>query len=135
MHKWRPDHPLQAEEGIVMPIAPVVLVLLAGLNQDEINALKDVARAHGTYYQGSVSFSSLPNGIVFVDTASGDPIGNPPDPADLASVTITGGTGSGWLIVMGSITITGDVSYSGVVYAANDILYRRTGIRPVTVRG
>lgn len=95
--------------------------------QDELSFLRSLAKASGTYYQGSQSFGSLPNGIIFVDTVSGNPIGNPPDAGDLAEVTITGGDASGWLIVMGKITIHGNVEYRGLVYAANDIVYRGTG--------
>lgn len=93
----------------------------------ELSVLKAMAQANGTYYQGTQSFNSLQDGITFVDTVSGNPIGSPADPSDLASVTITGGEASGWLIVMGSLVINGNVSYTGLIYAANDIVYRGTG--------
>jgi hypothetical protein len=97
------------------------------LTQDDLSLLKSLAKANGTYYQGTQSFGSLSNGITFVDTVSGNPIGNPPNASDLADVTITGANASGWLIVMGGITINGNVGYTGLVYAANDIVYRGTG--------
>lgn len=97
------------------------------LSQAELGGLKALAKANGTYYKGTQSFSSLPNGIVFVDTVSGNPIGSPPNASDLASVTITGATASGWLIVMGSLTMNGNVSYTGFVYVANDLILRGTG--------
>ena len=43
----------------------------------ELQALKAVARVRGTYYQGAVTFDGsrrIPDGVVFVDTATGQPI-------------------------------------------------------------
>ncbi len=92
--------------------------------QAELNALKALAKANGSYYQGTQSFTSaLPTGIVFVDTVSGNPIGNPPTASDLASVTLSGTTSSsGWLIVMGAVTVSGGATYTGLVYAADDLV-------------
>src|SRR5262249_54510060 len=60
----------------------------------EMSAFKALARAQGTYYQGSVTFDAsrrIPAGLIFVDTVSGQPI-SPGTPAtDLASVTVRDG--------------------------------------------
>ncbi len=100
--------------------------------QQELDMLKSMARANKTYwgpgqlgpvpgsYNGSVNFTSIPNGIVFIDTRSG----NPPsasNPSDLADVRITGELAGGWLIVMGSLDISGDTSYSGLIYVVDDL--------------
>jgi hypothetical protein len=42
-------------------------------------------------------------------------------------VKITGANNSGWIIVMGSLSIDGNVTYNGFVYAHNDLSYRGTG--------
>jgi hypothetical protein len=106
------------------------------LTPDELLALKGRAQASGTYFRpptgGALTFDAshpLPNGVVFVDTVSGSPIGTPPNAADLASVTINAASASGWLIVMGSITVAGtdSVAYTGLVYAANGLTYTNTG--------
>lgn len=120
------------------PSAPTTFNDLT-LTPDELNMLKDLAKAAGTYWgppnyagpstggtwNGSVNFGSttpLPNGVVFVDTRSG----NPPtssNVSDMADVRIsgTGGTYSGWLVVMGSIDLSGDATYNGLIYAADDL--------------
>ena len=96
----------------------------------QLAALKALAQQQGTYIQPTSSAQmglTLVNGLMFVDTVNGQDLGSPPDPARLASVKITGGNKSGWLIVMGSITIDGNVTYNGFVYAHNDLAYRGTG--------
>jgi hypothetical protein len=84
----------------------------------ELDALKAFAKANGTYYQGTVAFSSsnrIPNGIIYVDTVSGQNIdkdgANTTPTTDFASVTIArdaaldpSGILSGMLIVAGSIS-------------------------------
>ncbi len=97
------------------------------LSQGELNNLKAAAKANGTYYQGTVGLNPLPNGLVFVDTVSGNPIGNPPVASDLANVTVNGANSSGWLIVMGSLSINGNVHYHGLIYAADALNYYGTG--------
>lgn len=109
------------------------------LTPKNINLLKEMAKAAGTYwgppsyngpttggsYNGQLNFGSstpLPNGIVFIDTKSG----NPPSASnlsDLADVRISGSGNvySGWLIVMGSIDLSGDSTYNGLIYAADDL--------------
>src|SRR5262245_57431486 len=85
----------------------------------QLNALKEIARARGTYYQGSVTFNSsnpMPDGIIFVDTVSGNNITASTDSSDFAAVDIHGNAGSGpnnsfrgWIIVNGGIQISGNV--------------------------
>jgi hypothetical protein len=71
-------------------------------------------------------------GLVFVDTVDGQPLRSPPDDSQLANVKIAGINTGGWIIVMGSITIDGNVkaggvNYNGLIYAVNDIIYKGTG--------
>jgi Tfp pilus assembly protein PilX len=107
----------------------------------ELSALKAIAKAQGTYYQGAVSFSSsnrIPNGVIYVDTVSGQNIDingtNTTATSDLASVSIHGGAPadssgifSGWLIVAGSLSISGNFQMQGMIYVQNDLTYTGTG--------
>ncbi len=100
----------------------------------ELDALKAYAKAYGTYYQGTVAFSSsnrIPNGIIYVDTVSGQNIdlngANTTPTSDFASVTIArdamvdpSGILSGMLIVAGSVTISGTFKMHGLVYAQDN---------------
>ncbi len=108
----------------------------------DLNALRALAKTRGTYLRGAVNFDEgrrMPNGLIFVDTVSGanitagaDGPGTPP--ADFATVDIRsdaladpGGTWSGWLIVNGSISISGSVRMRGFVYAQSSLNYHATG--------
>ncbi len=107
----------------------------------ELDALKALARQNGTYFQGTVTFNSsnqMPNGIVYVDTVSGQNIDkngpNTTDISDFASVDIHGnapldasGIFSGMLIVAGSLSISGNFQMHGLVYTLNDFTYLGTG--------
>lgn len=103
----------------------------------QLAALKSLAQSlsltsppQATYIKPTSSSQfnlTLTDGLTFIDTVNGADLGNPPDASKIASVKITGGNNSGWLIVMGSIQIDGDVTYNGFVYAHNDIQYRGTG--------
>jgi Tfp pilus assembly protein PilX len=107
----------------------------------ELSALKTIAKSQGTYYQGTVVFDSshrIPNGIVYVDTLSGQNIdaggANTTPISDFASVDIHGnapadqsGIFSGWLIVAGSLSISGNFQMHGMVYVLNDLTYTGTG--------
>ena len=120
--------------------------------------LRELAKKNGTYfgpgypdgtpagspaYTGSVTFQSshkVKNGIVFVDTVSGTDIPTDPaqqNPADFAAVDIHGnpfvsGDFSGWLIVNGSLQISGNMHLNGLVYAVNDLTYNGTGTGAIT---
>jgi hypothetical protein len=110
-------------------------------SQAELSALKTFAKAQGTYYQGSVDFNPsnrLPNGIIYVDTISGqniDAAGPSTTPtSDFASVGIRGnapadpsGIFSGWIIVAGSLVIDGNFQMRGLIYILNDLTYTGTG--------
>ncbi len=110
-------------------------------SNDELTALKTLARRNGTYYQGTVSFSAsntIPNGIIYVDTVSGTNIdaggANTTPTTDFASVDIHGnapadasGIFSGMLIVAGSLSISGSFQMHGMVYVLNDFTYLGTG--------
>jgi Tfp pilus assembly protein PilX len=120
--------------------------------QDELNLLKSLAKKMGTYIKpastdeitwqsgdwnpptSDPNYATKPkDGLIFVDTVNGQPLGPPGDPGNpdkLARLKITGtgnGGNKGWLIVMGSLRIDGDVNYKGLVYVMNDIVYRGTG--------
>lgn len=94
----------------------------------ELQALKAVARVRGTYYQGAVTFDAsrrIPDGLIFVDTFSGQPITDATPAADLASVNIgdgaagPGGSFRGWIVVNGSLSLAGDVTLQGLTYVAD----------------
>jgi hypothetical protein len=110
------------------------------LKNQDLNSLKAMAKAAGTYYSGTQSFvgGNLPNGIIFVDTVSGLNIdvngANTTPSEDLASVTIHGnapadasGIFRGMIIVAGSLSISGNFQGRGLVYAVNDLVYTGTG--------
>ena len=95
----------------------------------ELQALKAIARVQGTYYQGGVTFDAtrrIPDGLIFVDTVSGRPITDATPAGDLASVSIgdgaplgPGGSFRGWVIVNGSLSLTGSITLQGLAYAAD----------------
>lgn len=123
------------------------------LDKGNFKQLRELAKKNGTYfgpnypdgtlagspaYSGSVDFSSshkLKDGIVFIDTVSGTDIPtdiNAQNTADFANVTIHGnpfvsGDFSGWIIVNGSLNISGNMKINGLVYAVNDFTYNGTG--------
>jgi hypothetical protein len=102
---------------------------------DHLAALKALAQSEGTYIKppSNAQFDlTVVNGLMFVDTVDGQLLGTPPDASKLASVKITGMNNSGWLIVMGSVRIDGNVqyggtTYNGFIYAHNDISYKGSG--------
>ena len=107
------------------------------LTDSDMAALKAYARSQGTYYQGAVQFDSsnrMPNGIIFVDTVSGNPMTASSDPLDQANLTIHGnapassdGIFHGWLIVNGRLEISGNFQMWGYGYVMNDLTYTGTG--------
>ena len=112
----------------------------------ELDAYKALAKKNGTYYQGTVAFNAsnkLKNGIIFIDTVSGNNIdangSNTTATSDFASVDIDGnspldasGIFSGMLIVAGSLTIHGSFQMHGLVYVQNDFTYLGTGTGQIT---
>lgn len=102
----------------------------------DIAVLKSLAKARLTYYQGSQDWTSPPpNGIVFVDTVSGNPLTNSSPSSDLITVNMHGNwsqSWSGWLIVAGSVQINGNITLDGLVYAQNDLTFHGTGTGGLT---
>jgi hypothetical protein len=97
---------------------------------EDLSALRAVARARGTYYRGPVSFDAaqpLPDGLIFVDTLSGNAVTDATPDADLAAVAIRDGairagrSFRGWIVVNGSIFIEGGGVLEGLAYAADRI--------------
>jgi hypothetical protein len=137
------------------------------LGPADLDSLKELAKANGTYfgpgystttnengestattttYDGQVHFSSgnmVKSGIVFIDTISGQnyidqttaqKTGRSPNqnPADLAQVQIDGNpfvstNFQGYLIVNGSLAISGNMEIRGLVYSVDDLVYNGTG--------
>lgn len=115
------------------------------LKNQDLNSLKAMAKAAGTYYSGagvsSLTFNAgnqLPNGIIFVDTVSGQNIdvngANTTSTSDFADVSIHGtapadpsGIFRGMIVVAGRLSISGDFHARGLVYAVNDLVYQGTG--------
>ena len=107
------------------------------MTSSTLDFLKAYAKAKGTYYQGTVAFSTtnkIPDGIIFVDTVSGNNINaSTTATSDYASVTITGNasvntTGfHGWIVVNGSLSISGNFTMFGLGYSVNDLSYVGTG--------
>lgn len=128
------------------------------LNSYDFKTLRTLAKKNGTYFgpgypngtaasspawTGSVHFDAsnqVGNGIVFIDTVSGQDI--PSDlaqqnPSDFANVLIDGNpfignTSSpnqfaGWIVVNGSLAISGNMKINGLVYTVNDLTYNGTG--------
>jgi hypothetical protein len=87
--------------------------------------LKSLAKANGSYYQGNQTWTSPPpNSIIFVDTPSGNPLGSNSPSSDLITVDIHGNWTegwNGWLIVAGTIAISGNTTLNGLIYAQNDV--------------
>jgi hypothetical protein len=120
-----------------------------------LDALKDLAKRNGTYfgpgysgtvdangkamtgtYTGSVTFNSsnrVANGVVFIDTLDGQNIDpNATNTNTLADLDIHGnpflaGDFQGYLIINGSLQISGNMQIDGLVYAVNDFTYNGTG--------
>jgi Tfp pilus assembly protein PilX len=106
-------------------------------SDNDISAIKALAKANGTYYQGSQTWTNPPpNGIVFVDTPSGNPLTNTSPTADQSVVVDIHGSWaqgwSGWLVVAGSVWISGNAQLSGLVYAQNDVTLHGNGNGNVT---
>jgi len=120
------------------------------LKNADLNTLKAYAKKNGTYYSGAgvqgLTFNSgnrMPNGIIFIDTVSGNNIDYNADgtactgctaTTDFASVDIHGGFAadpsgifSGMIVVAGGLSISGDVEMHGLVYVVNDLTYTGTG--------
>jgi hypothetical protein len=102
-------------------------------SNDEMAMLRDMAKATGTYLKGEQSYTFSeppPNGIIFIDTPSGNPFSQNSPSSDIVNVDIHGNWSqgwSGWLIVAGSVQVSGNVAMTGLLYAQNDVILRGTG--------
>ena len=124
------------EDGDYVQAQPAEAASAWNFTDADLLALKRLARARGSYYRGSVIFDAsrpAPGGLVFVDTASGTPITDATPTADLARAELRGGAFRGWLVVAGSIEITGNSRVRGLVYAQDGIAYR--GATPGGIEG
>lgn len=101
------------------------------LTDSDMAMLKAMAKAQGTYLQGSQTFDSPPpNGIVFIDTPSGNPFTSSSPSSDIIQVDVHGNWSqgwSGWLIVAGSVRLSGNITMTGLLYAQNDVTLHGTG--------
>lgn len=104
------------------------------LSDTDMETLKAMAKAKGTYYKGLPDWNgNVPptNGLVFIDTPSGQPLSQAlvtSDPTQAITLNIhSNGTWSGWLIVAGSIDVSGNVNMSGLIYAQNDVTLHGAG--------
>jgi len=106
------------------------------LSNTDTATLKAMAMAQGTYYKGVPPWNGgVPpkNGIIFVDTTDGSVLTNSTPAANIPSLTIHGnGTWSGWLIVAGSVDISGNINMSGLIYAQNDATLHGSGTGFIT---
>ena len=95
----------------------------------DLLALKRLARARGTYYQGAVVFDSsnpAPEGLVFVDTPTGMAVTDTTPADQIARVELRGGAFKGWLVVAGTLEVSGDARLRGLAYALDGFAYRGT---------
>jgi hypothetical protein len=115
------------EAGDYVQVQPADPALEWMFTDAELLALKRLARTRGSYYRGSVLFDTsrpAPEGLVFVDTATGAPASSVTPAAELARVELRGGAFRGWLIVAGSLEISGDARVRGLAYAQDGFVYR-----------
>jgi hypothetical protein len=129
-------------QGDIVTQVPEAVFQSFTYSSDELNMLKAIARAQRTYYQGDVLFNAshpVPNGLIFVDTVSGNNITPDTPSSDFASLRISGdaaahvdpATGNrifqGWIIVNGSTRIDGLFQMHGLLYVVNDLIYQGIG--------
>jgi len=115
---------------------PIDAAIPWSLSNADLLALKRLARARGAYYQGAVVFDSssrAPDGLVFVDTTTGSPATATTPAEELARVEIRGGTFRGWLVVAGTLEVSGDARIRGLAYAQDGFAYR--GADPGGIEG
>jgi len=129
---YAPPGGSEYQEGTTFPSGMI-------LSDSDMVTLKALAKASGPghYVQGSQHWTSpgpypdgLPNGLIFVDTPSGNPLSNTSPSSDMITAEISGNWSSGWsgwLVVAGSVYIHGNISMSGLIYAQNDLKLHGTG--------
>ena len=122
--------------GDVAQAQPVDAALGWTFTDAELASLKRLARSRGSYYRGSVVFDAsrpAPEGVVFVDTTSGLPVTASTGAGELARAELRGGTFRGWLIVAGSLEVSGDARVRGLAYAQDGFVYQ--GAAPGGIEG
>jgi len=130
---WGADgNALSNQAGDIAQLQPAEGAEAWAFTSGELAALRRLAQSRGTYYRGSVAFdgASLPrDGLVFVDTVSGAPISDATLDTDLARVVVGGGAGvfRGWMIVSGTLEISGNARLRGLAYALDGFAYRGAG--------
>jgi len=101
------------------------------LTDADLDVLRAIAKRRGAYLRGAIRFDAshrMPNGLIFVDTATEVNAGGEGSvatpAAGLAAVEIAedaavdpSGVWSGWLVVNGSVSIRGAARMKGLVYA------------------
>jgi hypothetical protein len=101
------------------------------LSNTDMATLKALAMARGTYWKGNPPWNGgLPpsNGLIFVDTSDGSVLTSSTPSANIPTVSIhSNGSWSGWLVVAGSVDISGDVTMKGLIYSQNDVNLHGTG--------
>jgi hypothetical protein len=147
---YNPDSPATWGGDIVTQVPDQVFNRFMYTN-DELNMLKAIARQRGTYYQTpagqTVLFNAsnqMPNGLIFVDTVSGNNITPSTPLSDFASLKISGNAAAhvdpatgdhifqGLIIVNGSASIDGVFQMHGLVYLVNDLTYQGIGTGRIT---
>src|SRR5438477_1218276 len=102
----------------------------------DMAVLKSLAKQNGTYYQGDQTWTSPPpGGIIFVDTPSGNVLTNSSPSSDMITVDVHGNWASGWngwLVVAGSIHVSGNITMNGLLYAQNDVTLHGAGGGSIT---
>ena len=122
----------------VIPRVPQSTFTAFTLTNDQMQTLKALAKASGPghYYQGSQTFTSPPpDGLIFFDTPSGDPLTNSSPSSDRITIDMHGNWSqgwNGWIIIAGSADISGDVRINGLVYAQNDVQIHGIGQQRIT---
>jgi hypothetical protein len=108
------------------------------LSNADFATLKAMAQnlGAGHYYKGNQTWTSPPpNGLIVVDTLSGNPLSNSSPASDLITLDISGNWSSGWsgwLIVAGTIYSHGNITMNGLIYAQNDINLHGSGSGTIT---
>jgi hypothetical protein len=140
---------------------PVADLERVTLSPAALEALRTLAWRNGTYYgpgfprggpvsdggstwSGRIAFDAstpLRDGVVFVDTTDGRHVAGAADAATLAGVRLDAtavvtppGVFRGWIVVNGSLDVTGGVHVRGVVYTVDTLGYRATGV-PARIDG
>src|SRR5438093_1619638 len=73
--------------------------------------------------------------VKFLDTPSGNVLTNSSPSSDLITVNVRGNWSSGWngwLVVAGTIDISGNITMNGLIYAQNDVSLRGAGAGSIT---